>query len=414
MSSKQEFEKILTELPEQRKDILFRLLRGETDEQIATTLTIHQGTVRKQVSNLVLDFGLGNNGKAKRTDLVAIAAKYCPKLLQQETPSIDLNNLTDQQKKVLSHVLAGYKDTDIATSLGIQPSTVRKHIERIYKQVNLSSDRKTNRNDLFKTTARIYPEIATETNPKKIEEIMMDVKMINNPFWLGSGAVEEPHFYRRDKEVDYIFNILNSWGNIALFGECGIGKSSLLREVIRQSQNRLTIPRKPIFMHLCLICSEDEFYEYLCDELEIETCKGYNLIKAIREHGGILLVLDEMGMLTYSDFSCVKNQLTSFSQISSIQLLTASIYSLSAMFPDQDRLEAHRFHEYQVGGWDEITIREMICDRLNSPLLNPEYKSITFSENEVKGLINDSNGNPQKVMRLCHFLFRDKKDALSS
>lgn len=96
MLSKQEFETILTNLPRQRKDILFRLLRGETDKQIATALAIHQGTVRKQISNLALDFGLGNDGKQKRTDLVALVAKHQPELLFQKAPSIDLNNLTNQ------------------------------------------------------------------------------------------------------------------------------------------------------------------------------------------------------------------------------------------------------------------------------------------------------------------------------
>lgn len=410
MLSKQEFEKVLMNLPGQRKDIFFRLLRGETDEQIANTLVIHQGTVRKQVSNLAFDFGLGNDGKAKRTDLIALVARYEPKLLQQKTPSIDLNSLTDQQRKILSYVLAGRKDIDIAISLGIQPLTVRKHIERIYKQVNLSSDRKPNRNDLLKTTAKIDYRIVAEKNPEKIEEILMDVQMVNNPFSIGSGVIEEPHlFYPRDKDINHIFQELNNFGNIALFGDPGTGKSSLLREVIRQSKSRLIKPRKPIFMNLCFVRSEDDFYEYLCEELEIETCRGYRLSQKI---GNVLLVLDEMGALTYNDFKRVHCQLAVFADGCSIQILAASIYPLSEMFPDQP--ETQRFQEYQISGWDEITIRNMICDRLNSPFLNPKYKSITFSENEINELINTSNGHPQKLMRLCHFLFREKADALDS
>ena len=60
---------------------------------------------------------------------------------------------------------------------------------------------------------------------------------------------------------------------------------------------------------------------------------------------------------------------------------------------------------YQLNRWDEQTICNFIKSRLNSPLLKPEYQTITFTEDEITELINNSQGHPQKLMALSYQTF---------
>ena len=60
-------------------------------------------------------------------------------------------NLTPKQRDVLTRILSGETDNEIADQLKIKPSTVRKHVERIYRVFdftnNDSDDRRSRRGD---------------------------------------------------------------------------------------------------------------------------------------------------------------------------------------------------------------------------------------------------------------------------
>ena len=71
-----------------RKQVLLKLLHGETDVAIAKSLEIEPGTVRKQISSICQTFGLtASKGprKSKRSDLIALFARYRPELLGTQT-----------------------------------------------------------------------------------------------------------------------------------------------------------------------------------------------------------------------------------------------------------------------------------------------------------------------------------------
>ncbi|WP_354635294.1 LuxR C-terminal-related transcriptional regulator [Planktothricoides raciborskii] len=77
--------------------------------------------------------------------------------------------LTPKLHEVLTQVLQGIPDEEIAENMGIQPPTVRKHIERIYRVLDLNSDfpkdRRSRRSDLFKLFAQHKPEMLLTTPP---------------------------------------------------------------------------------------------------------------------------------------------------------------------------------------------------------------------------------------------------------
>ena len=47
--TKSKFEQAFAEVPPRRREVLLKLLAGETDEQIAQSLGILTGTVRRQI-----------------------------------------------------------------------------------------------------------------------------------------------------------------------------------------------------------------------------------------------------------------------------------------------------------------------------------------------------------------------------
>lgn len=84
----QTFEQTFANLPPRRKDVLRRILMGETDAEIATSLKIDKSTVRKHIERLCQAFHLddGDSGerRSRRSDIVTLVAKYKPELLQDQ------------------------------------------------------------------------------------------------------------------------------------------------------------------------------------------------------------------------------------------------------------------------------------------------------------------------------------------
>ena len=83
--NQQEFERIFDKLTERRKRVLQKILVGDTDVDIAESMNIGEPSVRKYVERICQEFGLNSdpadNRRYKRSELVALFAKYKPELL---------------------------------------------------------------------------------------------------------------------------------------------------------------------------------------------------------------------------------------------------------------------------------------------------------------------------------------------
>ncbi|MBD2777558.1 tetratricopeptide repeat protein [Iningainema tapete] len=86
--NQQEFEKIFEHLSPRRKEVLRGVLAGETDAVIAEKMGILEPSVRKFIERICQEFGLENEHsdgrRYKRSDLVALLARYKPELLSPE------------------------------------------------------------------------------------------------------------------------------------------------------------------------------------------------------------------------------------------------------------------------------------------------------------------------------------------
>lgn len=72
-----------------RKEVLLKVLAGETDKAIAQSLHIEEATVRKHIEKLCLAFGIKNEfpdeRRSKRADLLALFSQYKPELVSRRT-----------------------------------------------------------------------------------------------------------------------------------------------------------------------------------------------------------------------------------------------------------------------------------------------------------------------------------------
>ena len=232
----------------------------------------------------------------------------------------------------------------------------------------------------------------------------------NNPFIPQHGKIDDPRFFfGREREIRQVFEMLNSGSSVAIIGESAIGKSSVLQAIYREAPNQLHHLRQPIYLDLKNVCDENDFYGALCHKAGIETAKGYLLERALESHR-LLLLLDEVEKMTWDGFTNqVRGQLRGLAEGNNapLRLVVAACTSLDTLFPDsQDKNMTSPFKgiciEETLKQWDEKISREFIASRLHAEGLTPVTKPVSFTEAEIAGLIAESGGYPQKLMKLCY------------
>jgi len=224
-----------------------------------------------------------------------------------------------------------------------------------------------------------------------------------NPFIPQTGKVDDPElFFGRDREIRQVFEVLNSNDSVALIGEEGIGKSSLLWAICQQAKNFLLSQRQPIYLDLNGVRDEDDFYTALCEEVGIPKSEGYMLTRALKKYR-VLLAIDNVGKMTWEGFTRqVRDHLRGLAegQNAPLQLIVAASEPLNQLFNDsQDEGKtsplAGIFQEENIKLWDEAIARAFIQARL-------AMTSVCFTEDEISQLLKESGGHPRRLMKLCY------------
>ncbi|MBC1237053.1 AAA family ATPase [Nostoc sp. 2RC] len=235
-----------------------------------------------------------------------------------------------------------------------------------------------------------------------------------NPFIPQHGRIEElQQFFGRQREILRVFEVLNSNSSVALIGEEGIGKSSLLWVICQQAQNYLYLPREPVFLDLNNgVHNEDEFYIALCDKIGIPESKGYRLTRNL-QNKKVLLAIDNLGKLIENSFTRqVRDQLRGLAEgrDASLRLILAASEPLDKLFNDsQDNRKTSPLagicQEENIKPWDEISARHFITKRLANT-------SVSFTEEEIIQLIQQSGGHPRKLMQLSYRTYSQYMESL--
>ncbi|MBO1070721.1 MAG: HTH domain-containing protein [Dolichospermum sp. DEX189] len=136
-----------------------------------------------------------------------------------------LDGLTRQQRRVLDRFLCGEKDQQIAESLNISRTTVRKHIESICKAFglkNLDGERLSKRQELISLFYKYKPELITQNIPANKSEVSNTASLITE------FAVYDSGWTGRDDLIINLTQRLQSCCRLLLLvGLTGIGKTAL-------------------------------------------------------------------------------------------------------------------------------------------------------------------------------------------
>ena len=230
-----------------------------------------------------------------------------------------------------------------------------------------------------------------------------------NPFLPLNGVVEKPEqSFNSESTLSRIFELLNSGSSVALIGERNIGKSSMLRAVQREAEERLYTFRQTVLIELNKVYSENDFYSALCEAANIQTCSGRELDRALNSKR-LLLLLDELERISQENFSRrVREQLRGLAEGSDapIKLVVAASTPLRRLFPDSHQEGmVSPFEdiciEEQLKPWSPQVVRAFIATRL-APT------PVRFSDYEIAGLIATCGGRPKDLMQQCNALFRQK------
>lgn len=225
----------------------------------------------------------------------------------------------------------------------------------------------------------------------------------SNPFIPQTGKIDDPQlFFGRDREIRRVFEVLNSNDSVALIGEEGIGKSSLLWAICQQAKNLLFSSRRPIYLDLNGVRDEDDFYTALCEEVGISKSNGYMLTRALKNHK-VLLAIDNVGKMTWDGFTRgVRDHLRGLAegQNAPLQLIVAASEPLDKLFNDsQDEGKTSPLAgicpEENIKRWDEAISGAFIKARLAVTL-------VRFTEEEISQLVQESGGHPRRLMQLCY------------
>jgi hypothetical protein len=224
-----------------------------------------------------------------------------------------------------------------------------------------------------------------------------------NPFVPLSTRVDDPQqFFNRDREIRRVFEVLNSGSSVALIGEEGIGKSSLLWKICQLAESCLHSPRQPVFLDLNWVNDENDFYSALCHEVGIPESKDYSLTRNLRDRR-ILLAIDNVGKMTWVGFTRgVRDRLRGLAEGSNapLKLILAASEPLERLFNDsQDEGKTSPLagicQEENLKPWDEPIARAFIDARL-------AMTSVRFTEEEIIQLVQESSGHPRRLMQLCY------------
>lgn len=396
----------------------------------------------------------GYNRRGTKHPSFHISAYKRPKSMDTQEFEKKYAQLTPKLHEVLTQVLRGIPDEEIAENMGIQPPTVRKHIERIYRVLDLNSDfpenRRSRRSDLFTLFAQHKPELLpiagggylalgvteadftppfsrgaggdpapnvtyNDSTPPFSRgsggDLASDVTETDNktdspphprnPFIPLTGRVDDPKlFFNREKEIRDIFELLNSGSHVSVVGEKGIGKSSVLEAICREAKSKLLQPREGIYLDLQSLENEDEFYMDLCDRLGISESREIRLKRELKDEK-LLLVMDKAEKLTEDGFieGKIAGELRGLAEgmNAPLRLILGSSQPLDELYQDKGKLSPFEnlFIPVELKPWDEATARAFIAQRLAST-------PVSFTEEEISEIIRDTKGHPQKLMQKCY------------
>ncbi|WP_052754533.1 ATP-binding protein [Calothrix sp. 336/3] len=318
--------------------------------------------------------------------------------------------LGKSEEKVFIGCWEGKTYTQIAAEAGYAEISIREiATKKLFPKIKNILQVEVGKNTFVSTIRHKYQEYTEnqtrENHPPRQPPVNNAATV--NPFFPLSGKVDDLElFFPRESLLHRVFEYLNNGSSVALIGEQGLGKSSLLWVICQLSPERLNMPRQAVFLDLNEIeDDEDDFYRALCDGIGVEECRGNQFNRLVREKR-ILLAIDNLGKLARNGFTRnIRDKLRSLAEgmDKPLRLVVAANQPLQNLF--QDSHDTSPLADFclteHLSLWDDGTMRAFITTRLQ----NAKIKH--FDEQDILRLIAESGGHPQRLMRLCYDTYRD-------
>lgn len=222
---------------------------------------------------------------------------------------------------------------------------------------------------------------------------------LTNPFMQRGMLTNLDDIYGRERELQQVFEFLNSRASVALIGGAGMGTSSLLCAVEQRAAEALP-NRKPVYFNMREIIDLSGYYAALADAVGSDAVEPFQVQREIKRHR-LLLLLDEVEQLRENWFNDgVRRQLRAWAnqgQNSPIRLVVAAHRPLTELFEDSglDSPFANICHELELQSWDKETIQGFITHRLAGT-------EVQFTAEEITDIVTQSQGIPREVVKQCY------------
>ena len=229
-----------------------------------------------------------------------------------------------------------------------------------------------------------------------------------NPFG-DRGRLSPERFWGRETLLRRIFEELQKGASLSLVGESQVGKSSLLAMVRHQGPAKLQFePTQFVYLDMQTVRNEDEFFEALCAELQLETLRGYRLARTLKHREERYIVcLDEIEkMVNPRNFTGdEREELRGLADGAEapLSLVIASRSRLNELF-DDDPNRTSPLHglcgaPLSVGAFTQVESTAFLTHRL-------ARNAIQFTRAQMQMLHTQTQGHPARLQAAAADLYR--------
>ena len=229
-----------------------------------------------------------------------------------------------------------------------------------------------------------------------------------NPFG-DRGCIREPgRFFGRKGLLQRIFNELNKGSSLSLVGESQVGKSSILAMVRHWGPRVLKLtPEQFIHVDMQVIRTEDEFFEALCDQLQLpKTLRGYQLERVLSGKRYIVCLDEIEKMVNQQHFTgSEREELRGFADGADapLTLLITSRSPLNVLF-DDDPTRTTPLHGLcgeprRVEGFSQQEAQTFLTHRLRG-------NAVQFTPEHMQMLYTQTIGHPARLQAAAADLYR--------
>ena len=234
-------------------------------------------------------------------------------------------------------------------------------------------------------------------------------QIVANPYQVGGMIRDSAKFVGRQREIREILGCVANLGSLSVIGERRIGKSSLLRQIVKTGRQRLSDPAAThefFYLNMQPIESAEEFYRCACEEIagaaaqpgdadQERVYTKYDLKIAIADRK-VVLCLDEFEQAIDADFGAeFFHVLRDLAQSNHLALVVATQLPLSQIYQQHEELTSgfpNIFVQLRLGELTPDEARELVAMPRNG---------FRFNEEEIENILKIAGNHPYWLNCAC-------------